>query len=311
MRPSLLALSCLLGWECLLGCEREREAPVAHRSEQLPEGVIARVGSTELRAERVLAIAEAMQVDARVARDRAIFDCLAEAETRRAGSPFTVRASERAASARALLELLRREAHDRGPPSDSELDELVKERWLELDRPASVRAVHAVALTPKDGSPADARRVAAELERAVAGITDAAEFLTKAKTVTDEKVEVRAEPLPAITIDGRGFRTTRVGNEPAGRFDAVFTAAAHAIPEPGKQSGLVETKFGFHVILLVERLPEQRIGREEARRVLADDVFARRAGAARKALLERLEAGSPIAVSRNFEALTAELHLAP
>ena len=293
----------------LIACQTPPSAAPA--ASDLPAGIAARVGPTEIRIETVARIAAAQVVDAREARERAVFDALVALESRRALSPPLVQAGERSAHARALLESLARGAEAKGPPDDREIDELLKERWVDLDRPESVRVVHAVALLPADGKKDAAHAVALELQRELAGIGDPAEFLKRAEAFPKGAVTVRAERLPALTADGRGWRVGPNGSQPAGNFDPVFARAAHALRTPGDLSNAVETRFGFHLILLEERLPEQRIPRDEARRVLVPDVVSRRAEREHRALVERLERQIGIEVSRNFDALTAGLEPGP
>jgi peptidyl-prolyl cis-trans isomerase C len=287
------------------GCQDD--PPLAPASDDLPAGIAARVGSSQIRLETVARIAAAQAVSPGEARERAVFDALVALEAERRLAPSLLHAGERSAHARALLESLAREAEAKGPPLDTELDELLRERWVELDRPESVRVVHAVVLLPKDGSKDAARQLATALQRELSGIADSSEFLKRAEAFPKGELGVRAERLPAITPDGRGWQFGERGPEPFGNFDLAFTRAAHGLREPGAQSELVETRFGFHLILLEERLPEQRASRDDARRSLMPDVIARRADRDRRALVERLESEHRIEVSRNFEALTGGL----
>ncbi len=289
----------------LLACQRTE--PVAPAERNLPEGIAARVGSEQIRTETVSRIAVAEGVGPRVARERAVFDALFAEAGRARLTPEQVRAGTRAVQARALLESLAQQARALGPPTDAELDGLLKERWLEFDRPEAVVVVHAVALTPADGNTQASQKLGKELKEKLAGITDPDEFLRVAREIPGGEVKIRAERVPAICADTRGFQLGVAGAQSAGNFDAEFTRAAHALKNPGDQSPLVHTGFGYHVILLQERLPERRVPREEARRQLLDDAVARRADREKRALVERLEAAGQIQVSRNFEALTAGL----
>jgi hypothetical protein len=281
--------------------------PVAPMVLDLPEGIAARVGSDQIRVETVSRIASAEQVEPRVARDRAVYDALFAEEGRARLDPATVRAGTRAVEARALLEQLAAQARAGGPPSDAELDVLLRERWLEFDRPEAVVVVHAVALTPAGGKTEAAEKVGKELKEKLAGITDPNEFLRVAQEIPNGEITIRAERVPAICADTRGFHLGIAGAQSAGNFDSEFTRAAHALKQPGDQSPLVHTGFGYHVILLEERLPERRVAREEARQQLFGDAVARRADREKRGLVERLQAAGRIEVSRNFDALTAGL----
>ena len=109
-----------------------------------------------------------------------------------------------------------------------------------------------------------------------------------------------------MTSDGRGISTS-LPREPTQSFDSVFAQAANQLKEPGDQSEIVETRFGFHVILLEERLPERRMHEQARKQALRSEVIGARALALRNSLVEELAVRSPISVSRDIDRATAVL----
>jgi hypothetical protein len=255
----------------------------------------------------VQSIASTQTISPSQALDRAVSDAVFAAEARErlpAGFRATI---ERAALSRALLETLVREAHLAGAPTDAEVDEVTRARWTDLDRPPSVRVTHAVALFAEGGrNRDDARRVAEAIARSVRGVLAPAAFIGAAQAVPAGSVRVRAERLPFIAADGRGI-STDPEHAPDAEFDPTFAKAANSLSKVGEQSELVETSFGFHVILLEERLPERRVPLEDRRRALGPEVLARRADNLRRVLIQRLRQATPVELSRNNEQETQKL----
>jgi hypothetical protein len=305
-RPSAACLALLAA-----GCAEH--APPAVASGPLPPGVAARAGNEDIRLSSVARIARAQGITPRAARERAVTDALFAAAVRHDPNDAPrVTAAERSVLARALLERVRADADALGPPTDDEVQKLTAARWPELDRPPSFRTTHAVVLvkTPADDAPA--RDLARELARAVAEAKDSDDFIARAQALPKQDLEVKAERLPPVTPDGRLWNPDERPPKPIdGSLDLDFTRAAVALTNPGDQSALVKSPFGYHVIRLDERYPEVRLSLDERRALLAPDIHTRRAKHELDALMARLRAQTPVATERAAEALTALVPVEP
>ncbi|RYZ01087.1 MAG: hypothetical protein EOO73_36610 [Myxococcales bacterium] len=296
---ALLALSC-----------SSNGPTTSPASSALPPGVVARSGAELVSASTIARIAE-RGVSPRAASELAVVDAVLAAGAREQLSPGAVRSIERAALARALLESLARDVKALPQPTDAELQEIRSERWLDLDRPDAVRTTHAVVLNDKPERAAEARLVAEKLGAALAAATTGAELIRIAQAFPGEGFEIHAEPLPFVTADGRSFARTETGLAPRGGFDQAFASAANAIPGVGQLGPIATSSFGFHLILVEERMPGVTTPREGLAALLAPEVQARRGSKMRRELLEKLRAGAPIQVERAVDDLTARVKLSP
>jgi hypothetical protein len=292
----------------LPGCRRAEE-PGAIANASLETGIVARVSEDSIAAATVGRIASSQGLDVRKACDRAIADALFAAEARRRlKNSATIRSIETATLARAVLEQLLSEARAEGPARDDEIAILTRERWVDLDRPNSVRTTHAVVLVKDPAHKARARGLAARIAEATNSAANSADFKRLAEAVPRGDLDVRVEQLPPTTLDGRVFDP----NDPSLRsepFDVDFARAANAIPEIGKNSGVVATKFGFHVIHLEERLPEKRVPIEERRKLLHEEIVAKRAALAQQRVLDGLRQTTPVQVDRAAVDLMSKLRV--
>lgn len=298
---ALLALSC------------SSSAPSASpTSSSLPPGVVARSGAELVGAATVARIAEGRGVSARAASELAVVDAVFAAAAREQLPAGAVRGIERAGSARALLEALARDAQALPPPSDAELAEVRSERWVELARPDAVRTTHALVMNDKPERAAEARLLAEKLGAALAAVTTSEELIRIAQAFPAEGFQIRAESLPFVTVDGRIFARTEAGLVPRpGNFDLEFARAANALTAVGQLGPIAKSSFGFHLILLEERLPGVTAPAESLATLLAPELQARRGSQLRRELLDKLRGGVPIQVERAAEDLTAKVVLSP
>lgn len=290
----------------LASCTEVRKPPPATQA-VLPPGVAARAGGEDIRSETVQRVASGQGVALVEARDRAVTDALFAALARSTPERRDdVSSAERAALARALLESLRDRARAAGPVSDTELATLTAERWVELDRPSSVRIAHAVVHIDKPEDDARTRAFAERLASALAGAKDGEELVARAKAFPAEGFTVTAERLPPCTADGRVWEPDAPSPAPSREhFDETFARAANALEKPGDQSAPVKTPFGYHVMMLEARYPEQRLAADERRRLVWDTAIARRAGPELEALRARLRSETQVDLERSADELTA------
>jgi hypothetical protein len=294
-----------------LGCGGEH-APVATTSASLPAGAAARAGSELISAATVTRIAESQGLTPRDAVGLAVSDALF-AEGAKAGLPVAAtRSIERAAAARSLLEQFSREATAAGAPTAKELAEIVRERWLELDRPDGARTTHALVMNDKPARDADAHALAGKLALELQGVKSSEELMRRAKAFPAAGFEIRAEELPFVTPDGRVFAQAPNGLRGSSQtFDPAYARAACALEQPGQLSPVTKSAFGYHVIWLAERLPGVTVAEPELSQRLGPDILVRRAARARRELLDKLRQASGVQLERAFDELTAQVKAVP
>ena len=287
-----------------LACSTE-SAPVTVSKKMLPPGVAASVGTELVEVGTVARIASARGVPAAAARELAIRDALFSAAAR--ASPEyadAVLVAERSNLGRALLELFERQAESGGPPSDAEVNELTAERWTELARPESVRTTHAVVIVEKPEQDIPARSLAEKLAVELRGIGTSAEFVARAQAFPAAPLRIVAERLGPVTPDGRMWEFNARPGTKYPTLDAAYTKAATALQKPGDQSALVKSSFGYHVILLEERIPAVQPSLEERRALLRTEIVSRRAKKLSDDALARLRHTTPFEVMRAADSLT-------
>lgn len=289
-----------------------REPPSAVVTSALPPGVVARTRDELVSAATVSRIAAARHISVQAAAPLAVTDAVLAAGARARLPHQTVRAIERSALARALLEQLAREASAEGPPRSAELDEVRRERWVDLDRPDAVRTTHALVLNDNPERAAEARLVAEKLGAQLSTVTTGDELIRAARAFDAKGFEVRAESLPFVTADGRTFVRTENGLVPrGGGFDVAFAKAANAIPVVGTLGPLVESSFGYHIILLEERMAGISTPEAGLATLLEPEVMARRGSKRRREVLDALRSRASLGVERAADDLTAKIQLSP
>ncbi len=190
-----------------------------------------------------------------------------------------MRQIERSVLARSLLEWSYNRAIADGIPTDAEVAKITAERWFEVDRPAAAKTSHFVVRVKSGESTAAAQRLARKIAGLVHAIVNPDAFVAAVKAIPPNGLEVVAESLPPVTVDGRSLQLDKDGR-PVGegpRFDASFARAANSVESEGSQSGLIQSSFGYHVILLERRIPAYQVPFEDRRRKFAPEVYARRA----------------------------------
>jgi hypothetical protein len=304
------AVARWVGAVAAVGCSQADPGPVQRpTAAALPEGVVALVGGQQVDRATVERIARARSVSPQAARDAAVRDALLAAAARADLAGFGIVASaERSILARALLEQFDQQARAR-PVTKAEVAEMTARRWAEFDRPVSARTAHAVARVNKPEDDAPARALAERIAHELAAVTDPEEFVKRAKEVPAGSVKVVAERLPPVTADGRVVQLNAPPGAPTRTFDPAYARAANALRSVGDKSPVTKTEFGYHVILLEERMEAKRVPLEQRRELLADEIMDNRAHRMQEQLLQQARLSHPVEVQRSAADLTARVRV--
>jgi hypothetical protein len=293
-----------------LACGKRTAAPTVTTT--LDPSTAALVGQQSIELQTVERIAAKHNLAASQALELAIEDALL-AEQAKASLPPYAPAShlERLALARSILEQILADARAKGPPTPEELKQVIDGWWWELDRPEMFGVTHAVVRLGKTATAekAEQARVLAEkIRSAVLGSTTHQEFKTRAEAVERTGLKVKVENTSPVAGDGRTVDLRRPPKRggATGRFDAQFAAAAAALRDIGEISPVVKSAFGYHVLMLTERVPAQRAPQE----VLEQEVFTQRASKAQGELLASLRAANTVVVLDQAPALTGLIRVA-
>lgn len=272
-----------MGWAtCLaigLACDHAPANPASL------QGAVARVGTVSVSTSVVTAVAVAKRLSARQALAVIVDDeLLAQGarERRLDRAPSVIWASEAAVAARAAAHLAGA-ARSAGPPTDDELSSLIVEDAL---------VPHASAL-----SPSDAISLAARIRQAVVGATSADDFEKRARTIHSSVVRTTVEPVGPFGADA--------SSSTGAPLDPTFVAAAFSLSDVGQTSPVFETRSGWHVIRLVERIAPDPSTKASRRIEMANIVVELRSRAGVDAAIQMRRLRTPIDIETGVDDLMA------
>jgi peptidyl-prolyl cis-trans isomerase C len=263
---------------------------------------VARVGSQAIPVSLVGDVTAAERADPPRALAHLIEDALAAAGARAAGldkDPDVVRAIT-AAEARVMVAKLHDAALAGGPPTDAEVNDLTAAHWLEVDVPERLRVIHAVVVDPKKPAlEGAATSLAAALLATEHAATGADDFEHRAADLPHEGLELKVERLDPFVADGR------IASRAGGTLDLDFVRGAAPLA-PGGTSAVVRSVFGWHVIRMIERLPERKVPFEERRRLFHDEVVTERTRRALDGLLDDLGHRRSVSFANGVDEMMAD-----
>lgn len=135
------------------------------------------------------------------------------------------------------------------PIQDAEIKKYYEENPNNFIKPERVRASHILVLVPKDADEKQKKELKKKAEGILNELKSGAKFEDLAKEKSDCPSKERGGDLGVFT---------------KGQMVKPFEDAAFSL-KPNTLSNIVETEFGYHIILVKEHLPEEKIKFEDSK----------------------------------------------
>lgn len=196
--------------------------------------------------------------------------------------------------------------------TEDELRRWSEKHWLRVDRPPAYRTAHAVVIVDAKASEAEhaaAHALAERIREAVATAPSVEEFKSRAAEVPTDGATVKVEELEAVTRDGRVVRLGAKATVPPSYYDADFAQGAAALETVGHTSPVVKSAFGYHVMRLVEIIPELRVEEAVRERLARRDILDVRSQRTLTGLLAAARSTTSVEVERSADEATARVQV--
>jgi len=233
-------------------------------------------------AEREGIEADAEEVEAQVAKLRAVFDSDEAFAGRLESEGFTVESyREHVAGILAGAQYVERIRDAASEVSDEELETYYRDNKVRLTYPEQVRVRHILLTWKPLGTDDDRAAIREQMAPILEQARNGADFAELAREHSEDR-----------DTAAQGGDT---GFFQRGQMAPAFEEAAFAL-EPGEVSDMVETPFGVHILRLEERLEPELLPLDEIREKLRKHVSQERMKAALDAEIARLRAAADIKV---------------
>ena len=181
--------------------------------------------------------------------------------------------------------LYRQIASERAKISEKEIQDYYQEHKDRFRQPERIRVRQILILVPPNAGPEKVAKAKKKAEEVLARVKAGEDFAELAKKYSEGPTAGRGGDLGYFT---------------RGRMVPAFEKAAFSLKKVGDTSGLVRTKFGFHIIELTGRQPARELPLEEARDRIVRQLESAKRREIRRSLAEELRKKANVKVDETY-----------